>query len=143
MLVLFFCFILMIEKIEKILTNKLLLTLIFFVWFILLTLVILNSFYPEQVPFYKNYLYLLHFLVVYLNLYLIIYILKTQDFWFDSRYFFLIALNLLIYTPFYIILKQQKIAEQLSIRAYYAMVAGVIVEILLMILESKFKNNAK
>jgi len=133
----------MIEKIEKILTNKLLLTLIFFVWFILLTLVILNSFYPEQVPFYKNYLYLLHFLVVYLNLYLIIYILKTQDFWFDSRYFFLIALNLLIYTPFYIILKQQKIAEQLSIRAYYAMVAGVIVEILLMILESKFKNNAK
>jgi len=143
LLVLFFCFILMIEKIEKILTNKLLLTLIFFVWFILLTLVILNSFYPEQVPFYKNYLYLLHFLVVYLNLYLIIYILKTQDFWFDSRYFFLIALNLLIYTPFYIILKQQKIAEQLSIRAYYAMVAGVIVEILLMILESKFKNNAK
>jgi len=131
----------MIEKIENFLTNKLLLILIFFVWFILLTLVILNSFYPEQVPFYKNYLYLLHFLVVYLNLYLIIYILKTQDFWFDSRYFFLIALNLLIYTPFYIILKQQKIAEQLSIWAYYAMVWWVVFEIIIMILNTKFKKN--
>jgi hypothetical protein len=112
----------MFDKILKILTSRLVLLIVFFIAFVLLVLVILNSFYPDKFPFSIQYLYLLHFLVIYLNLYLIIYIWKTKDTVFDSRWFFLVALNLLIYTPFYLILDQKKIAEQLAIRAYYAMV---------------------
>jgi len=131
----------MIDKILKLLTHKLFLAFILFFVFILLLLVVLNSFFSDQIPFQKEYLYLVHFLVIYLDLYLILYIWKTKDFIIDSRYLFLIALNLLIYTPFYIILKQHRIAEQLSVRAYYALVAWVVFEIIITILLPKLKNN--
>jgi len=131
----------MLDKILKILTSKILLLIVLFIFFILILLVLLTSFYKSKFIFEPKYLYLLHFLVVYLDLYLIIYIWKTKDTIFDSRWFFLIALNLLIYTPFYLILQQKKIAEQLSIWAYYAMVWWVVWEIILMILTSKFNKN--
>ena len=127
----------MFQKIQKFLTSRLVLTYVLFVWFILLALVVFNSFYPKQVPFKKEYLYLVHFLVVYLNIFLLIYIWQTKDCIIDSRYLFLAALNLLIYTPFYLILKEKKIAEQLAIYAYYCMVWWVVLEIILMILSSK------
>jgi hypothetical protein len=112
----------MVDKLLTILTNRLALLFIYFMVFVLLVLIILNSFYPVQIPFKKEYLYLLDFLVIYLDIYLVLYIWKTKDFILDSRFAFLVALNLLIYTPFYIILKQQKLAEQLSIWAYYMLV---------------------
>ncbi len=131
----------MLDKILKILQHRITVTFVLFFVFILFSLVVLNSFYPDQITFKKQYLYLVHFLVIYMDMYLILYIWKTKDFILDSRYLFLIALNFLIYTPFYIILKQQKIAEQLAIRAYYAMVLWVIFEIFLMFLIPKFKKN--
>jgi len=130
----------MIDKLLNFLKNRLVLTFVFFVAFVLLSLVILYSLYPDKLWFSKNYFYLLHFLVIYLDIYLVLYIWKTKDFIIDSRFLFLIALNLLIYTPFYIILKQQKIAEQLSIYAYYVLVLWVIFEIALNTLLSKFKK---
>ncbi len=54
-----------------------------------------------------------------------------HKFLFDSRYFFLIALFLLIYTPIFIYFKDQKIAENLSIYAYYALIFWVVYEIIL------------
>jgi len=65
-----------------------------------------------------------------------LYINKTKEkykfkFIFDSRYFFLIALVLLIYTPIYLYFNDKKIAEQLSIYAYYFLVMGVIYEIII------------
>jgi len=112
--------------------------MLFFV-FILFLLIILNLFNPEYIPFKNEYIYLVHFLIIYLNLYLILYIWKTKKFILDSRYLFLIALDLLIYTPFYILLKQQKIAEQLSIWAYYTLVVGIVFEFTILLI--KPKNN--
>lgn len=131
----------MLDKIVKFMENRVIVTFILFFLFILIFLIVLNSFYSNTVPFKKEYLYLLHFLVFYLDVYLVLYIWKTKDFILDSRFVFLIALNLLIYTPFYIILNQQKIAEQLSIRAYYVMVVWVLLEMFLTILNSKLKKN--
>lgn len=48
----------------------------------------------------------------------------------DSRYFFLIALILLIYTPIFIYFKDQKLAEKLSIYAYYFLVFWVSYELI-------------
>ncbi len=131
----------MIDKFLNFLQNRFLVLIIMFIGFVIFLLIILNSFYPDKIPFKTEYLYLVYFLVFYLDLYLILYIWKTKDFILDSRYLFLIALNLLIFTPFYIILKQQKIAEQLSVYAYYAMVAWVVFEIIINILLNKFKKN--
>ena len=58
------------------------------------------------------------------------------NFLIDSRYFFLIALVLLIYTPIYIYFKDQKFAETLSIYAYYFLVIWVVYEII----SSKFQK---
>ena len=131
----------MIDKLLNFLQSRLIILLITFVWFIIFLLIILNSFYPTKIPFKIEYLYLVYFIAFYLDIYLILYIWKTKDFILDSRYLFLIALNLLIFTPFYIILKQHKVAEQLSIYAYYALVAWVVFEIILNILSNKLKKN--
>ena len=61
----------------------------------------------------------------------------TLKFLFDSRYLFLIALVLLVYTPIYIYLEDKKTAETLSIYAYYFLVVWVIYEIII----SKFQKN--
>jgi len=54
----------------------------------------------------------------------------------DSRYIFLIALVLLIYTPIYIYLWNKELAENLSIYAYYLLLIWVIYEIV----SSKFSR---
>lgn len=131
----------MIDRFLNFLTSKTVLTIVYFVAFILITLVVLNTVYPDKISFKQEYIYLLHFIVLYIDIYLILYIYKTKDFFVDSRFLFLIALNLLIYTPFYIILKQQKIAEQLSIYAYYSMVLWVVCEIWIMFLSNKLKDH--
>ena len=112
----------MLEKLNSILTYRLVLIFVYFLAFILFVLVLLSSFFHHQIPFKKEYLYLLDILVVYLDIYLILYIWKTKDFVLDPRFAFLVALNLLIYTPFYLILKENKFAEQLSIWAYYMLI---------------------
>jgi len=83
-------------------------------------------------------------LVLYFIYKMYLYIENTKDdykfkFIFDSRYFFLVALILLFYTPIYIYFNDQKIAEQLSIYAYYALVIWVIYEIII----SKFQKKKK
>lgn len=167
---------------EKFLSNRFLLSFIFFVGFFLLFVIIFNSFFPEKVDFDYRYIYLAYIILFYVNLYLLYYIYKTYDknqfsislkyFWIklvafivislwlyfyfytwfdshlfvykvitielflfsiiftlDSRFMFLIALNLLFLTPFYIILKKNHIAENYSIYAYYYLVIGVVVSI--------------
>ena len=131
----------MLDKVLSFLESRIVVTFISFFVFVLFSIIILHSFYPDKVTFEKEYLYLVHFLVFYLDIYLILYVWKTKDFILDSRYLFLVALNLLIYTPFYLILKEQKIAEKLSIWAYYAMVGWVVWEIIVMFLTSKSKEN--
>ena len=128
----------MLEKLNSILTYRLVLIFVYFLAFVLFILVILNSFFPHQIPFQKEYLYLIHILVIYLDVYLILYIWKTKDFVLDSRFAFLVALNLLIYTPFYLILKDNKFAEQLSIWAYYMLIIWVVWEIIANIVYNKF-----
>ena len=61
----------------------------------------------------------------------------SLKFLFDSRYLFLIALVLLVYTPIYIYLEDKKMAETLSIYTYYFLVAWVVYEIII----SKFQKN--
>jgi hypothetical protein len=46
----------------------------------------------------------------------------------------------LIYVPFYLLIKEEKIAEKLAIWAYYAMVLWVFLEIIALVLENKFKK---
>ncbi len=75
-------------------------------------------------------------LIVYYTFQICKYIQETKEnfkykFLIDSRYFFLWALILLIYTPIFIYFKNQDIAEQLSIYAYYFLVIWVIYEIIL------------
>ncbi len=47
----------------------------------------------------------------------------------DTRFSFFIALSLLIFTSFYLLVGDQKIAESLSIYAYYFLILGVLFEI--------------
>ena len=131
----------MINKILNFLQSRLVVLFVLFICFVLVLLFIFNLLFPYKITFEPQYLYLLYLLLFYLNLYLVLYIWKTKDFVLDSRYLFLIALNLLIFTPFYIVLKQQKIAEQLSIWTYYILFIGVIYEIILNILAGKLKKN--
>jgi hypothetical protein len=112
----------MLEKVERFLLLPWVKLIVFFVTAVLFSLVIFHNFYPQKIPFKKEYFYLLHFLVIYLNIYLIIYIWKTKEFLIDGRRAFLVALNFLIYVPFYLLIKEEKIAEKLAIWAYYAMV---------------------
>jgi len=167
----------------KLLSNKVLLSFIFFIGFFLLFIIVFNSFFPEKVSFYKEYIYLAYIILFYVNVYILYYIYKTYDkkqlsmslkylwlklvifiivssllyfyfySWFDknlfiykvitieififsvlftldARFMFLIALNLLLLTPFYIILKQNDIAENYSIYAYYFLIIWVIVSII-------------
>lgn len=83
-------------------------------------------------------------LIVYFVYYIHNYIKQTKtiykyNFLIDSRYFFLIALILLIYTPIFIYFKDQKIAENLSIYAYYFLVIWVIYELI----TQKFETQKK
>jgi len=167
----------------KFLSNRFLLSFIFFIWFFLLTIIILNSFFPEKIIFYEHNIYLIYIVLFYINLYLLYYIFKTYHknqfsitlkyllskftifivislwlyFYFfknfnnnlfvykfftieififsvifslDARFMFLIALNLLFITPFYIILNKKDIAENYSIYAYYYLVIWVILSLI-------------
>jgi hypothetical protein len=115
-----------------------------FIWFIsaiLFAIIVWNSIYPKEIEFHNYYMIITHILALFIFLKILKIILaenwNTFKFIFlDSRTFFLIALMFLYYTPFYIILKDVKIAEQLSIYAYYFLVLWVIYEIIL----SKFEN---
>lgn len=169
---------------DRFLHSKWLYLAISFISFLLLWIIILNSFLPEIVHFEKKYLYFVHSLsiiliiniinlifkektnnlwniftnnifikifilfLVWFSLYnftnfsnislsIILFIIYSIIFFLDSRYSFLIALVLLIYTPFYLIIGNEAIAEQLSIYAYYFLVIWVWLEIF----HNSFKKN--
>lgn len=47
----------------------------------------------------------------------------------DERFSFLIAINLLVYIPFFLILKEESIAEKLSIYSFYYLVIGIAISL--------------
>jgi hypothetical protein len=113
---------------------------------ILLIIIILNSFYPRQIEFNKYYMIIVSIIALYWFINIGNYIHKEN--WeiikytlLDSRIFFLIALIFLFYTPFYIILEDKRLAEKLSIYAYYFLVLWVIYEIVLSKFNTKIESN--
>jgi hypothetical protein len=121
--------------------NKKTKILIWILSVILLVIIILNSFYPRKITFNNYYMILTHIIAIYWFIHIFKFIFNENSNSFkisllDSRIFFLIALALLFYTPFYILLENKKTAENLSIYAYSFLVIWVIYEIIL----SKFEN---
>ena len=76
-----------------------------------------------------------------ISIWILLFITTAIIFFIDSRYSFLIALVFLIYTPFYLILWDKKIAEQLSIYAYYFLIIWVWLEIIYNIFNEKLLKN--
>lgn len=119
-----------------------------FIWIIsviLLIIIILNSIYPQKIEFNNYYMIITHIIALYWFIQIInlIYNENWNQFkyiFLDSRIFFLIALLFLFYTPFYLILENKKIAEELSIYAYYFLVIWVIYEIVLSKFEKKINS---
>ena len=125
----------------NIIENKKSKYIIWSLWAILGIVIIINSIFTNKLEFNSYYMIIVHILAIYWFIFISNYILKENINNFkliilDSRIFFLIALILLSYTPFYIILENKELAEKLSIYAYYFLVIWVIYELIL----SKFQN---
>ncbi len=74
-------------------------------------------------------LFLSFFKISLLSFLVWIFILFSLIFNLDTRFSFLISLVLLVYTPFLIFFKDNKLAESFSIYAYYFLIIWVLLEI--------------
>ena len=126
---------------EKILNNKIIYLAIYFLGFIVFWILIFNMIFADKIVLNESYLYLFKGLSVVLGVYILSYIFKDSkdifDFVSDSRLLFLVALVFLVYTVFYLIIWDEKIAESYSIKAYYFLIWWVLLEILKNIFSEK------
>jgi len=79
---------------------------------------------------------------IFINKVIIWYILVSALFLIDSRISFAIALFLLSFTPIYLLIWQNEIAESISIYAYYFLLIWVIIGIIENIFIKKLDNNS-
>lgn len=112
--------------------NKLIYTYILYI-------IIIFFFFSEKLE--TQILFIITPLIIYISYKIHLYINDTSEkykinFLIDSRYLFLIALILLIYTPIHLYFENKELAEELSIYSYYFLVIWVFYEIII----SKFKK---
>lgn len=79
---------------------------------------------------------------IFINKVIVWYILITFLFIIDSRVSFSIALFLFGFTPIYLVIWQNDIAESISVYAYYFLVIWVIISIIENIFIKKLDNNS-
>jgi hypothetical protein len=132
---------------ENFLNNKIVHLLAYFLGFILIWVWVLNIFVFDKLVLDDNYFISIKILSAFFGIYILNYIYRDSknilDFISDSRLLFLVALFFLVYTIFYIITWEKKMAEDFSIKAYYFLIWWVFLEILKNIFLEKLNKNTE
>ena len=124
---------------NKLLFNKPIIAFVVLVCFFVISLYLLSIIYPKQILFSSEYIYLLLFVVAYINIILLYLIIQEKEnifnIFIDSYIYFLIGFDFLVYNIWHIIITNK---ESVWLYWYLFLIIWIIIETHLFI---KNKNN--
>lgn len=114
---------------SKLLFNKPIIAFVVLICFFITSLYLLSLIYPKQIVFSSEYIYLLLFPIVYINIILLYIIIQEKvnifDIFTDSYIFFLIGFDFLIYNIWHIIIINK---EAVWLYWYLFLILWIIIE---------------